>query len=170
MVTITVGMVMVICPDVHLYHTDGPEFAFVVLWFACVYGAVFRYSRRKVEAGPNEDELKAFSANDEAGGCPRDSFKSELRKAYGIKNFYSCILFGLGGLALAKVALQFRHDWESNAAASGRLVEEAEALAAIRPPLFDLDAVVEVERAYLSFRELLSEVLVQVEPIAFLFL
>ena len=156
-----------------LYHANGPEFALVVLWFACVYGGVFKYSRRKIEAGPTEDELKAIRdirpSGEEDEGL-RVWFQGKLRKAYGIYNVYSSILFGLGGLALAKVALQFRHDWRSNAEASRRLVEQAEALVTIRPALFDLNAIVEVERAYLSFRELLSEVLVQVEPIAFLFL
>ncbi len=173
MVAIAVGMVMFICPDVSLYHAQGPEFAVVILWFACVYGAVFRYSRRKIDAGPTKDELKdvrQLRPPGEVVDDPRVWFQGELRKAYDIYNIYSCIVFGLGGLALAKVALQFRHDWEKNAAASRRLIEQAEALAAIRPPLFDLNTVVEVERAYLSFRELLSEVLVQVEPTAFLFL
>ena len=173
MVAIAVGMVIVICPDASLYHANGPEFAFVIIWFACVYGAVFRYSRRKIDAGPTKQELKAVRKDCPPGEVvadPRDWFRGELRKAYDIYNVYSCILFSLGGLALAKVALQFLRDWEKNAVASRRLVEQAEALAAIRPAQFDLNTVIEVERAYLSFRELLGEVLVQVEPIAFLFL
>ena len=154
MVAIAVGIVMIFCPDVGLYHADGPDFVFVALWFVCVYAGTVVYSLLKTREG---------------GGLPAKT-RLPLREGYRIYNFYSAVLFGLGGLALAKVALQFRHDWQANAAASRRLVAEAKALLAIRPMAFDLDATVQVERAYLSFRQLLSEVLVQVEPIAFLFL
>ena len=128
MVAVAVGIVMVFCPDVRLYHAEGPEFALVVLWFACVYGGVFKYSRRKIEAGPTEGELKAVRDIRPPGEEDDDLrvwFQGKLRKAYDIYNVYSCILFGIGGLALAKVALQFRHDWQSNAVASRRLVEQA---------------------------------------------
>ena len=173
MVAVAIGIVMVFCPDAALYHADGPAFAFVVLWFACVYAGTEIYSRLKTAGGPFESRGDADGGGEPSAGktvAGATEARRELRNGYRIYNFYSCILFGLGGLALAKVALQFRHDWEANAVASRRLVEQAEALLAIRPPAFDLAAIVEVERAYLSFRELLSDVLVQVEPIAFLFL
>ena len=173
MVAVAIAIVMVFCPDAALYHADGPEFAFVVLWFAGVYAATAIYAHLKTRGGPSKDRKDADGGGkpsaEKTDAHPTEALR-ELREGYHIYNFYSCILFGLGGLALAKVALQFRHDWEANAVASRRLVEQAEALLAIRPAAFDLNAFVEVERAYLSFRELLSDVLVQVEPIAFLFL
>ncbi len=183
-----VGIVIVFCPDVPLYHADGPAFALVILWFAGVYGGVHVYSKSKSKPGGNNDRSREENdappakADDTVdtdednapsnAGDPADpeGVERDLRNGYRTYNVYSCILFGLGGLALAKVALQFGHDWKRNEAASRRLVEEAEALLAIRPMAFDLDAIVEVERAFISFRELLSNVLVQVEPIAFLFL
>lgn len=173
MAAVAFGIAMVFCPDVDLYHAGGPEFALVILWFGCVYLGVYRYSRRKIQVGPNDRKAGATGNGDQTDkktDPSSDTARQELRNGYRIYNIYSCVLFGLGGLALAKVALQFRHDWAGNAAASRRLVQQAEALVTIRPAIFDLDAIVEVERAYLSFRELLGEVLVQVEPIAFLFL
>ena len=173
MLAIGVLIVMVSCPDVGLYHADGPEFAFVLLWFACVYGGAYLYSRQAIKAGVRKEEVDGIKKTTRSGGddeTVRVRLERQLKWAYRIYNLYTCVLFGLGGLALAKVALQFRHDWQANALASQQLVDKAEALLAIQPAMFDLDAIVEVERAYLSFRHLLSDVLVQVEPIAFLFL
>ncbi len=188
MAAIAVGIVIVFCPDVPLYYADGPAFVFVILWFAGLYGGVHIYSKSKSKPNGKNDrareesgaplpkaaaklEIDADAAPSDDGDRVRsEDVERDLRNGYRIYNVYSCILFGLGGLALAKLALQFGHDWKINAASSRRLVEEAEALLAIRPMAFDLDAIVEVERAFLSFRELLSNVLVQVEPIAFLFL
>ena len=178
MAAVAVGIVIILCPDVPLYHVNDPAFPFVILWFTCLYGAVYIYSnskskpRRKIDRiGKSDRSREEDSAPPDNDDRPRsEDVEQGLRNGYRIYNVYSCILFGLGGLALAKLALQFGHDWKRNAAAARRLVVEAEALLAISPAAFDLDAIVEVERAFLSFRELLSNVLVQVEPIAFLFL
>ncbi len=180
MMLIAVGIVMVSCPDVGLYYAGEPEFAYVLFWFACVFGATEFYSRRAVKATAKDGQgVKSGNgtqpAGETAGGRDRggpeaDDVATHLKRGYRIYNLYTCVLFGLGGLALAKVALQFRHDWHANASAAQQLVTRAEALLTIQPAVFDLDAIVEVERAYLAFRQLLSDVLVQVEPIAFIFL
>ncbi len=180
MMLIGVGIVMVTCPDVGLYYAGEPEFAYVLFWFACVFGATEFYSRRAVKAAAKEDQgadarhrslPEDETTGDGSRGQPAtDDFATHLQRGYRIYNLYTCVLFGLGGLALAKVALQFRHDWQANASAAQQLVTKAEALLTIQPAVFDLDAIVEVERAYLAFRQLLSDVLVQVEPIAFIFL
>ena len=166
-------IVMVLCKDASLYHADGAELAFVILWFGCTYAGAYLYSRREISAGPESGEIDAIGGRNQSKK-DRDSLHKELserlRKAYRVYDLYTCVVFGLGGLALAKVALQFWHDWQINAAASRQLVAEANALLGIQPGVFDLNAIIEVERAYLSFRELLSDVLLQVEPIAFLFL
>ena len=127
----------------------------------------------EIDAGADDEEIEAIggsgqSADEEA--ALRKQLRQKLRKAYRVYDLYSCIIFGLGGLALAKAALQFWHDWQSNASASRHLVAQADTLLAIQPAVFNLNAIIEVERAYLSFRELLNDVLLQVEPIAFLFL
>ena len=166
-------IVMVLCQDASLYHADGTELAFVILWFGCVYFGARFYSRREIEAGASSDEVKTIGGrnlSDRERDTLRKELRQQLRKAYRVYDLYTCVVFGLGGLALAKVALQFWHDWQINAAASRQLVAEANALLGIQPGVFDLNAIIEVERAYLSFRELLSDVLLQVEPIAFLFL
>ena len=180
MMLIGVGIVMVTCPDVGLYYTGEPEFAYVLFWFACVFGATEFYSRWAVKAVAKEGQgVKAGDGSQPAGetagdrdrGRPEaDDVATHLKRGYRIYNLYTCVLFGLGGLALAKVALQFRHDWQANASAAQQLAARAEALLTIQPAVFDLDAIVEVERAYLAFRQLLSDVLMQVEPIAFIFL
>ncbi len=180
MMLIAVGIVMVSCPDVGLYYAGKPEFAYVLFWFACVFGATEFYSRWAVKAAAKDGQgVKAGDgtqpAGETAGGRDRegpeaDDVATHLKRGYRIYNLYTCVLFGLGGLALAKVALQFRHDWQANASAAEQLVTRAEALLTIQPAVFDLHAIVEVERAYLAFRQLLSDVLVQVEPIAFIFL
>ena len=166
-------IVMVLCQDASLYHADGTELAFVILWFGCTYAGAYLYSRREISAGPESGEIDAIGGRNQSKK-DRDSLHKELgerlRKAYRVYDLYTCVVFGLGGLALAKVALQFWHDWQINAAASRQLVAEADALLGIQPGAFDLNAIIAVERAYLSFRELLSDVLLQVEPIAFLFL
>ena len=168
-----VAIVMVSCPDASLYHADGPELAFVFLWFGVIYaGAVF-YSEREIDAGADDKEIEAIGGSDQSAdeeAALRKQLRQKLRKAYRVYDLYSCIVFGLGGLALAKAALQFWHDWQSNASASRHLVAQADTLLAIQPAVFNLNAIIEVERAYLSFRELLNDVLLQVEPIAFLFL
>jgi len=166
-------IVMVLCQDASLYHAGGPELAFVILWFGCTYAGARLYSRREVKAGADTDEVTAIGGRN-LSKVERSTLRKELRqqlqKAYRVYDLYSCVVFGLGGLALAKVALQFWHDWQLNAAASRQLVAQADALLVIKPGVFDLNAIIAVERAYLSFRELLSDVLHQVEPIAFLFL
>ena len=166
-------IVMVLCPDASLYHADGPELAVVILWFGCTYVGARFYSRKEISAGPEVGEIDAIGGrnrSEEDRDTLRKELRQQLRQAYRVYDLYSCVVFGLGGLALAKVAHQFWHDWQINAAASRQLVTEADALLGIQPGVFDLNAIVEVERAYLSFRELLSDVLLQVEPIAFLFL
>ena len=174
MMLIAVGIVMVSCPDVGMYYAGEPEFAYVLFWFACVFGATEFYSRWAVKAAAKDGQgVKAGdeTVGDRGRGRPEaDDVATHLKRGYRIYNLYTCVLFGLGGLALAKVALQFRHDWQANASAAQQLVTRAEALLTIQPAVFDLDAIVEVERAYLTFRQLLSDVLVQVEPIAFIFL
>lgn len=174
--TMVVGgafIVMVLCQNASLYHADGPELAFVILWFGCAYAGAYFHSRREISAGAETREIDAIGGRDRSED-DRDTLRKELRqqlrKAYRVYDLYTCVVFGLGGLALAKVALQFWHDWQINAAASRQLVVQADALLAIQPGEFDLNAIIEVERAYLSFRQLLSDVLLQVEPIAFLFL
>ena len=177
MMLIGVGIAMVSCPDVGLYYVGEPEFAYVLLWFACVFGATEFYSWRTVKAAGQGDSAGSGSQTEDetAGDGGHDRSKAvdvaaHLQRGYRLYNLYTCVLFGLGGLALAKVALQFRHDWQENASAAQQLVAKAEALLTIQPAVFDLHAIVEVERAYLAFRQLLSDVLVQVEPIAFIFL
>ncbi len=180
MMLIGVGIVMVSCPDAGLYYAGEPEFAYVLLWFACVFGLTELYSWQAVKAAVKDDEggsvgVGSKSEDETAGDKGHDQSKAadvaaHLKRGYRIYNVYTSVLFGLGGLALAKVALQFRHDWQDNASAAQQLVARAEALLAIQPAVFDLHAIVEVERAYLAFRQLLSNVLVQVEPIAFIFL
>ncbi|MDE0712026.1 MAG: hypothetical protein OXH60_07815 [Rhodospirillales bacterium] len=172
MTLIGVGIVMVSCPDVGLYYAGEPEFAYVLFWFACVFGATELYSWRTVKAA---DEGNSGGGSQPEADTTDDRSKADdvaahLKRGYRIYNLYTCVLFGLGGLALAKVALQFRHDWQENASAAQQLVAKAEALLTIQPAVFNLHAIVEVERAYLAFRQLLSDVLVQVEPIAFIFL
>lgn len=56
MMLIGVGIVMVTCPDVGLYYAGEPEFAYVLFWFACVFGATEFYSRRAVKAAAREDQ------------------------------------------------------------------------------------------------------------------
>ena len=166
-------IVMVLCQDASLYHADGPELAFVILWFGCAYAGAYLYSRGEVSAGADIREVTAIGGRNlskDDRDALRKELRQKLRKAYRVYDLYTCVIFGLGGLTLAKVALQFWHDWQINASASRHLVAQADALLAIRPGVFDVDAIVAVERAYLSFRELLSDVLLQVEPIAFLFL
>ena len=166
-------IVMVLCQDASLYHADGPELAVVILWFGSVYAGARLYSRREVKAGADTREIAAIGGRNlskDDGDTLRKELRQQLRKAYRVYDLYSCVIFGLGGLSLAKVALQFWHDWQINASASRQLVAQADALLGIRPGVFDLNAIIAVERAYLSFRDLLSEVLLQVEPIAFVFL
>ena len=166
-------IVMVLCPDASLYHADGLELAVVILWFGCIYAGAYFYSEGEIKAGASIREINVIggrnlSENDR--DTLRKELRQQLRKTYLVYNLYSCVVFGLGGLGLAKVALQFWHDWQSNASASRHLVAQADTLLAIQPAVFNLNAIIEVERAYLSFRELLNDVLLQVEPIAFLFL
>ena len=173
MVVSGVVIVMVSCPDASLYHSEGPELALVFLWFGCVYaGAVF-HSQGEIATGADKSEIEAIGGSDQSPEAKAEldkQLRQKLRRAYRVYDLYSCVVFGLGGLALTKAALQFWHDWQSNASASRHLVTQADALLAIQPAVFNLNAIIEVERAYLSFRELLNDVLLQVEPIAFLFL